>query len=189
MPRIGRFSEPVHPDRRDPQLPSGHDVVVEALRDVHVRGRMDPGPLAKDLPVPVRRLVGADLAGDDREVERDPDRRHRRLDEIAIRVGEDREPPAARTRFLQRRTHVLEDRPLGQRPGEVAALALGHGEPLGDDLEVMDERLHRGVELVAGRQHDLAVVRDPRLAVRLVESVEALGDDAHGLAHVNAAVS
>ena len=46
-------------------------------------------------------------------------------------------------------------------------LALGHAVALGDDLEVVDQRLHRGVELLARRQHDLAVVRDPRLALHL----------------------
>ena len=44
-------------------------------------------------------------------------------------------------------------------------LALRHAEALGDDLEVVDQRLHRGVQLLARRQHDLAVVRDPRLAL------------------------
>ena len=44
-------------------------------------------------------------------------------------------------------------------------LALGDAVALGDDLEVVDQRLHRGVELLARRQHDLAVVRDPRLAL------------------------
>ena len=43
-------------------------------------------------------------------------------------------------------------------------LALGDAVALGDDLEVVDQRLHRGVELVARGEHDLAVVRDPRLA-------------------------
>src|SRR5205807_2850107 len=42
-------------------------------------------------------------------------------------------------------------------------LALGHPVALGDDLEVVDQRLHRRVELLARRQHDLAVVSDPRL--------------------------
>ena len=44
-------------------------------------------------------------------------------------------------------------------------LALGDGVALGDDLEVVDERLHRRVQLLARRQHDLAVVGDPRLAL------------------------
>ena len=48
----------------------------------------------------------------------------------------------------------------------------------------MDERLHRRVQLVPRREDDLAVVGDPRLAFHLVEPVEALADDAHGLAHL-----
>ncbi len=63
-------------------------------------------------------------------------------------------------------------------------LALGHEVPLGDDLEVVDQRLHRRVELVPRRQHDLAVVRDPWLALQLLEPVEALPDDPHRLAHL-----
>ena len=63
-------------------------------------------------------------------------------------------------------------------------LALGDAEAFGDDLEVVDQRLHRGVQLLARRQHDLAVVRDPRLALHLLEPVDALLDDPHRLAHL-----
>ena len=40
-------------------------------------------------------------------------------------------------------------------------LALGHAVALGHELEVVDEALHRRVQLVPRRQHDLAVVDDP----------------------------
>ena len=63
-------------------------------------------------------------------------------------------------------------------------LALGDAEALGDDLEVVDQRLHRGVQLLARRQHDLAVVGDPRLALHPLEPVDALGDDPRRLAHL-----
>jgi hypothetical protein len=63
-------------------------------------------------------------------------------------------------------------------------LSLGDAVALGDDLEVVDERLHRGVELLARRQHDLAVVRDPRLPAQLLEPRDALGDDARRRAHL-----
>ena len=53
-------------------------------------------------------------------------------------------------------------------------LAGRHPEALGDELEVVDQRLHRGVQLVPRRQHDLAVVRDPRPGGQAVE--DALDD-------------
>src|SRR5450759_6010539 len=40
-------------------------------------------------------------------------------------------------------------------------LARGDAVALADDLEMVDERLHRGLQLLARRQHDLALVRDP----------------------------
>src|SRR6266540_1258007 len=63
-------------------------------------------------------------------------------------------------------------------------LALGDAVTLRDDLEVMNERLHRGVELFTRRQDDLSVVRNPRLALHLLEPVEALRDDSRRLAHL-----
>src|SRR4051794_33037579 len=42
-------------------------------------------------------------------------------------------------------------------------LALWNAETFRDDLEVVDQGLHRRVQLVPRRQHDLAVVGDPRL--------------------------
>src|ERR671922_81184 len=60
-------------------------------------------------------------------------------------------------------------------------LALGHAIALGDELEMVDERLHRRVQLMTWRQHDLAVVGDPRA---LGHPVEALLDDPHRLAHL-----
>ena len=61
-----------------------------------------PNLLLERLPVAVGRLVGADLGGDDRAVERHADRRHRGVDEVAIGVRQDAEPPAARPRLLER---------------------------------------------------------------------------------------
>ncbi len=63
-------------------------------------------------------------------------------------------------------------------------LPLGHEIALGDDLEVVDEGLHRGVELLARREHDLAVVGDPGLAAHLLEPRHALADDARRGAHL-----
>ena len=63
----------------------------------------------------------------------------------------------------------------------VVELAGRDAEALGDQLEVVDQRLHRGTELVAGRQHDLAVVGDVR---PLGQAVEALLEDPDRLAHL-----
>ena len=56
-----------------------------------------------------------------------------------------------------------------------------HLEALGDQLEVMNQRLHRGVQLVARRQGDLAVVRDDRT---LGQAVERLLDQVERGAHL-----
>ena len=61
------------------------------------------------------RLVGADLGGDDRLVERHPDPRLRRADEIAVGVREDRELPAACLRLLERGRHLGKRLPRRQR--------------------------------------------------------------------------
>ena len=63
--------------------------------------------------------------------------------------------------------------PRGDSIG-VVDLARRHAEALGDELEVMDQRLHRGGELVARRQRDLAVLGDVRA---LGQPVERLLDD------------
>ena len=123
-------------------------------------------------------------------VERADDRDH---------VGDQRVGHARRGRLQRderRRAELDAPRPRAAVGADVAAelaarrldrevdLALGHAEALGDDLEVVDQRLHRRVQLVARRQHDLAVVGDPRLALHVLEPVEALLDDAHRLAHL-----
>ena len=66
----------------------------------------------------------------------------------------------------------------------VVHLARRYPEALGDELEVVDERLHRGGELVARRQRDLAVVGDVRA---LGQAVERLADDLHRLLHLGQA--
>src|SRR6476620_804092 len=112
-PLVRGRAEPVDPDRRDAELPGGLDVVEDALGDVHVPD-LAAMVLAEDLPVPVRRLVRADLTGDDRVVE-----------QVAVGVREEAESPTARTRGAQARTHVVEDRPLRKRSRKGARLALG----------------------------------------------------------------
>ena len=58
-------------------------------------------------------------------------------------------------------------------------LALGHLEALGEDLEVVDQGLHRLVDASAGRRRDLLVL-DPVVTGR--EQVEDLPDDLDRLA-------
>ena len=60
-------------------------------------------------------------------------------------------------------------------------LARRHPEALGHELEVVNQRLHRGGQLVAGRQRDLAIVGGPGA---LGEAVERLLHDSQRLAHL-----
>ena len=69
---------------------------------------------------------------------------------------------------------------LGRLDGRVR-LAGRHLEALGEELEVMDERLHRVLHLGASRRHHLVVV-GPHLARRHL--VQALLDDAQALSHL-----
>ena len=93
------LTKSVDPDRRDAELVRRLDVVEEALRDVHVSTSIGPGRLVEDLPMLVSRLVRADLARDDRELEGDAERLDRCVDEVAIRVREDPELPSALVSF------------------------------------------------------------------------------------------
>src|SRR5436309_3377087 len=83
----GFLAQAVDPDRGHLELARGHDVVVEARGDVHIReSTVLPFERA---PVAVRRLVRADLGGDDRAVEGNADRPHGSVDQVAVRVGQD----------------------------------------------------------------------------------------------------
>ena len=76
------------------------------------------GPAEELLPVPVRRLVGPDLGGDDRLVERDADQLLRGGDVVGIRVREDRKAPAASASLLERAAYLPERLPGWQRVGQ-----------------------------------------------------------------------
>src|SRR3954452_15406442 len=83
------LADAVDPDAAQPQLVRRRDVVEERRRHVHV-------PLARRLrageellPVPVRRLVRADLLRDHDLFERHPDLHLRRRDQVVVGVGED----------------------------------------------------------------------------------------------------
>jgi hypothetical protein len=123
-PRILRLSESIDPDGRDPELARRSDVVEETLRDVDMCVRIVADPLTEDLPVPGRGLVRADLAGDDRVVEIQADPLQRGVQQLAVRVGEDRELPAALSRLDERRRRILEHRPIWERARESARLTL-----------------------------------------------------------------
>ena len=82
-------------------------------------------------------------------------------------------------RGLGRAVGADEDAVLAARAlDRVVDLARRHPEALGDELEVVDQRLHRGRQLVPRRQDVLAVVGD---VVALGQAVEALLDDLHRL--------
>ena len=100
-PRV--LVQAVDPDRREPELRRRRDVVEEARADVDVPGRVGEGAGGELVPVAGLRLVGADLARDDRLVERDPEQRLRCGDQVGVGVREDREPPAAAACLVERR--------------------------------------------------------------------------------------
>ena len=120
-------------------------------------------------------LVGTDLRRDDRELERDADPLQRRLDEVAIGVGEDGELPAASARILERRPHLRERHPRGKRLREPGYLGLG-GPELAHrsrhDLSVA--ALTPGLE----RRLDLVVAVEPHVSLVLAEHTRQLTADA-----------
>src|SRR5579864_5753615 len=117
-PRIGVLAEPVDPDGAQPKLSGRRDVVEETRGYVHVPGAVGTGSREELLPVSVSRLVGADLRGDDRELEGNTDPTHRRVDVIAVGVGENGELPPAPASLLERRLHLRKRLPPRQRPCE-----------------------------------------------------------------------
>src|SRR6476619_2456738 len=119
------------------------------------------GRLVKDLPVPVCGLVRADLAGDYRDVERDTDRLHRRVDEIAVGIRQDPRPPPAITGRRQSLPHVAEHRPRRQRAGERARLTFRQSQPRvdGQALERDREDLSIRRSWVGGLDRRLDVVK------------------------------
>src|SRR5439155_11297940 len=127
-------------------------------------------PTGEELvPVPALRLVRPDLAGDDGLVERDADARLRGSDQVRVRVREDREPPAATASLLERRRHLGEDVPRGQRARERVLLARRQVDPFllrkagerpGEHVAVAERsvRLGLGLELVVAVEQALRVL-------------------------------
>src|SRR5581483_7398056 len=92
--------------------------------------------------------------GHDRAVERDADRPHRDVDELAVGAGEDAETPASAPRLLERRRNLREDLPRRERAPEHVAIVPRRAEPLqrrGHHLAVRTRRvlrLHLRLDLV-----------------------------------------
>src|SRR5207244_746844 len=118
----GSLAEPVDPDGAEAELRRRRDVVEEARADVDVATLRRARPGEELLPVPRRRLVRADLARHDLQLERDADRPLRRLDEVAVGVRQDRELPATRPGLLECRPHLRERAPARERGAERAAV-------------------------------------------------------------------
>ena len=113
--RFGLLAEPVDPDGAKPQGCGRRDVVEEARAYVDMPLAVGPALREELVPVAARRLVRADLGRDDRELELDPDPSERRLEEVAVGVGEDGEPPTAGSGLLERLRHLRESIPARQR--------------------------------------------------------------------------
>jgi hypothetical protein len=131
------------------------------------------GPAEELLPVPVGRLVGPDLGGDDCLVERDADQLFGRGDVVGIGVREDRKAPAASASLLERGARLRERLPGRQRVCErgrvvevdpfLARLLLectGQYFPIGK----LSIRLEPGLELVVPVQEPVGPIlaEDPR---------------------------
>src|SRR6476620_939962 len=84
--RVMSFGVAIDPDRAQPELVGGSDVMEVALSDMHMRFRRCRGLLEEARPVPVLRLVRADFRRHDRKFERDADAAHRGVDELTIGV-------------------------------------------------------------------------------------------------------
>src|SRR5438132_14002807 len=136
---LGRLAKTVDPDRVEPARGGRREVVEQARPDVHVSLAVGTAPGEELVPVPGRRLVRADLGGDDREVDRYGNPCERGVEQVAVGVREDGELPAARTRVLECRRHLRERIPLRQRATERVLLGRGSAEPRerdGQDIPV-----------------------------------------------------
>src|SRR5439155_439275 len=102
---------------------------VDTAQPLAQVGHADARAPPEELPVPMRRLVRPDLGRDDRELERHADARHRRLDEVSVRVGEDRELPAAAARVGERCLNLGKRLPGRERARERILLAGVEFEP------------------------------------------------------------
>jgi hypothetical protein len=169
---LGLFAEPVDPDRPQAERGRRRDVVEKARGDVHVTAAIGSAPCEELFPVGGRRLVRADLGGDDGQVEADSDPRQRGVEEVGVGVGEDGKPPAAGAGPLERGRHFRERLPFGQRAAERVLLVRRRAEPGerdGHHLAVAPARLlplDLRLELVV-RVQELAAARGAEQALQL----------------------
>src|SRR5439155_18145945 len=129
----------VDPDRAQSKLGRRSDVVEVTLGDVHMPVARRAGLLEEARPVRVLWFERAELRRDDRKLERDSDPYLRRLDEVPVCVGEDRELPASAARILERRRNLRERLPRGQRFRQPGGLPLRRTElthRVGHDLPI-----------------------------------------------------
>ena len=123
--RVGGLAEPVDPDRAQVELARRLDVVEQARGDVDVMVTVGSRRLEETLPVSVGGLVGPDVLGDDREVDRHAKPPLRGFDQVAIGVREDGEHPASVAQLGKGGRNLGERRPVRQRVRQRAGLTLG----------------------------------------------------------------
>ncbi len=109
-------------------------------------------------------------------VERHADRRHRGVDEVAIGVRQDAEPPAARPRLLERARNLGEHLPRRERLAERVPLVRRSTEPLEHTCHHVPVRQLRLVAL--DRRLELVVRRELRVRLVLAEDPRQLATDA-----------
>jgi hypothetical protein len=147
---------------------------------VHVAAALGSAAREELVPVARRRLVRADLGRDDGQVELDAEPVEGRVEKVAVGVRQDREPPAARARVLERSGHLGKRLPVGKRASE-RALFRGGGAEAGERdahhaavaparLLALDLRLElvvRVQELAAARcaEQPLELAPDPAVPV------------------------
>src|SRR5438552_8651573 len=127
--RFGLLAEPVDPDRAKPERRRRRDVVEEARGYVDVRVGLGAASGEELVPMSARRLVGADLGRNDRELELDAESREGRVEEIAVGVRQDGQPPARGSYLRERLGHLDERCPPGERAAERVLLVCGSAKP------------------------------------------------------------
>src|SRR3954452_14567480 len=175
---VAGFAKAVDPDGRQAQLGGGDDVVEVGLGYVDQAGAGGSRAGQELLPVTVGGLVGADVAGRDRHVERHVDAVDRRGEQVGVAVRQRREPPAAPPHLGEGLRHLREDRPVRERAAEGVAVGLVEAGPLlgGDLLQHLGHhlavgqpgvaRLNLRLELVVADQQRLAIASEDALQLR-----------------------
>jgi hypothetical protein len=156
---------------RKPESRRRRDVVEEARADVDVPRSGRRRCERRTRPSAARGLVRADLGRDDGELELRSDPRDRRIQEVAIRVREARQPPAAGPASSSAAGTSGERRPSRAASAECVLLVRWGAEPGESDghhLAIAPARvlaLNLRLELVI-RAEQLAGARSRRTAAR-----------------------